>query len=1004
MFKWSAVLSVAAISLAAVAAAGEIKIDWSSPDVVESRMTRYKYVKIGPEYDKPKPGQPDPGVNYMMELEVSNEPPALMDRVLKRQAKLSGKLAGAPAGAAGSVWLEDNYGRVLDRAAVAGPDYAFALDASRCLRTGLHLKAELKGPDGPPVSAVETLRMVPLPEDPWRDFILGVYNMGARPGTGELFRQLGLDHRAVQTTNSPNLAVGKDLQFHASNILYSLLGLYHRDFKKWGEIKAIQAREKGPVQAVRHRCLSDPKEQKFITDILTAAALRFRPFQPLHYSIGDEVGIGDMASPHDLCGSAFCRAAFAQFLQRRYATVERLNAEWGTQYKDFASAELWSNWMALGRAKDANFAPWADRLEFNDQVLWDAVALGAKAIRQVDPTARCNVSGVQQPSCWQFDHWRLAQTVNCATPYDIGEGPDVLASFYNDGRDGKVHMPGFGAETDGLWRTFLRGHAIAQQWDSFGPEAYSKLIDIDAGKLTPLGQKVQEFADWVHAGPGVLRNASARRRDPVAILYSQPSLRGNWILEMTARPDVQDAGAGWITRGSWSVRKREMSFRVRVSWVQWMHDVGIWPRFVDASQVDAGFLTANGYKVLVLPRAVAISDKTAAAIRDFAAGGGTVIADTWCGIMDEHCRLRDKPALDELFGVRRTDWRKLNLDRLAPGERPIKVGELALPFVGFEATLKAAGEARPAATYKDADVIVTRSTAVPAVSIAGVSPAPGGTGFKPVLPGRAIYLNFDLESYFLHRLDGEMVAPARQFLLDRLAEAGVRPAAWVGPTRGPQPFHSAGHEVSLYANGRGWLVGVMMNPTVMYSEVGGVETRYKDIKGNVFNEPSPARLHLPDGLFVYDLTDAKALGRTASVDFTSQPMTGRLYACWPFEIKDLQAQATLTADRHVKITGQLVLASQPIDGAPKTGATGASFAPVPPVPSGGDEKLAVALRLRRPDGSEQRAYRKALDVVKGRFEIDLPMALNESGKWTVELFEPCTGKRLSLPVDMPAAK
>jgi hypothetical protein len=98
-------------------ARGEPAIRWDSRDVIESRMPRYKY-QFGPKYERPAdPKAPDPGSNYgSVRLTVTDEPPRLLDRVLKRGAKLTGRIADPPAGAkAGRAWLEDNYGRVLPR-------------------------------------------------------------------------------------------------------------------------------------------------------------------------------------------------------------------------------------------------------------------------------------------------------------------------------------------------------------------------------------------------------------------------------------------------------------------------------------------------------------------------------------------------------------------------------------------------------------------------------------------------------------------------------------------------------------------------------------------------------------------------------------------------------------------------------------------------------------------------------------------------------------------------
>jgi len=377
-----AVILIVTATYPSGAAKAKPRIEWGSRDIVESRMPVYRYHRIGPEYEKPKdPKAPNPGRNFMIELTVSDEPPRLLDRLLARRAVITGRIADAPAGAAtGSVWLEDDYGRIMDRTEVRPPAFAFELDASRCLGTGLYVKAELRAGGQVIWSGSEAVRMVPTDEDPWRDFILGVYNMGTRPGTAELFRQIGIGHMAVRTTNSPAYPVQHDLRFHASNIVYSLFGFYHRDLKRWRQIKAAQRAARGPIRLARHRCFSSPKEQKFITDILTAAAMRHRPYKPLFYGIGDEIGIGNMSAPVDLCASKWCLARFRAWLRKRYGSLERLNAEWATAYDRWDEVEMYSTWQALERAETGNFSPWADRLEFMDTVLAEAVALGAKTV------------------------------------------------------------------------------------------------------------------------------------------------------------------------------------------------------------------------------------------------------------------------------------------------------------------------------------------------------------------------------------------------------------------------------------------------------------------------------------------------------------------------------------------------------------------------------------------------------------------------------------------------
>jgi len=57
-------------------------------------------------------------------------------------------------------------------------------------------------------------------------------------------------------------------------------------------------------------------------------------------------------------------------------------------------------------------------------------------------------------------------------------------------------------------------------------------------------------------------------------------------------------------------------------------------------------LKERGLRTLILPHAIALSPDDARAIRSFAAGGGTVIADVQPGVFDIHSRRLPQPLLD----------------------------------------------------------------------------------------------------------------------------------------------------------------------------------------------------------------------------------------------------------------------------------------------------------------------------------------------------------------------
>ena len=78
--------------------------------------------------------------------------------------------------------------------------------------------------------------------------------------------------------------------------------------------------------------------------------------------------------------------------------------------------------------------------------------------------------------------------------------------------------------------------------------------------------------------------------------------------------------------------------------------------------------TLKPYRVILLPNFARMSDAQAKVIEAFARGGGSVVATFETGAYDDAGKLRDQPALAELFGIRRTGPRA---GEVGPtGERP----------------------------------------------------------------------------------------------------------------------------------------------------------------------------------------------------------------------------------------------------------------------------------------------------------------------------------------------
>jgi hypothetical protein len=132
--------------------------------------------------------------------------------------------------------------------------------------------------------------------------------------------------------------------------------------------------------------------------------------------------------------------------------------------------------------------------------------------------------------------------------------------------------------------------------------------------------------------------------DRIAIHYSQPSMRTEWML---ARKPEGDA---WITRSAKAERTDNDFLRLRESWCRLIEDEGLQYNFVSYMQVEQNELLKGGYKLLVLPQSSSLSTAEVSAIRQFISQGGIVIADGEPGTFDEHSRRLPQSPLADLFG------------------------------------------------------------------------------------------------------------------------------------------------------------------------------------------------------------------------------------------------------------------------------------------------------------------------------------------------------------------
>ena len=455
------------------------------------------------------------------------------------------------------------------------------------------------------------------------------------------------------------------LGFYVGNIATDFYAAYHRwqpDHPLTWLFDEAHARHRADpadrAAFMRRPSLSDPAWLGRIAARLRAHVRVLAPLRPLYYSLGDETGIADLTAAWDFDLSPPSLAAMRVWLRGQYGTLAALNREWGTGFAGWDEVTPTPTDAALAR-RDGNFAGWTDFKAWMDVAFARAVRAGAEAVHAADPTARAAIEGAQIPGWGGYDYTLLAGAVDVMeiTGADQAQG---IAQAFNPALVTLTTATGAGArEAYGVWRAALAGSRGTILWDPDG-----ELVAPDgrpgarwpalAGVLGELGGPV-----------GAYLRAATPHLDAVAILYSPASFRVEWLLD---RQRDAAAGKDWSLRNS-EAELAETGLRAAMRQAsEGLAHLGLQPRWLSPAMLAGGGL--RGARALILPHALALSDAEVTAVRAFAAGGGTVLADIPPGGYDGHGRRRDASPLDDVA-------------RLLPG----------LPRAGLGVHLAAAGVA-----------------------------------------------------------------------------------------------------------------------------------------------------------------------------------------------------------------------------------------------------------------------------------------------------------------------
>ena len=566
---------------------------------------------------------------------------------------------GRPVSGKGRLSIEwsDAHGRLVERREIpvelsGQQEIDFSLDLRRAAAIENEVRARL-AINGREEEARAAFIARPAAHS-WRDYEILMWQPGSAAAFGAL-RGLGVSGGVVFGNDRarPAFLLDNDMRWYVENIATDFFSPYHHYYPDhrpngWAFEEAKRLYRRDPAAAFeRHPSLSDPAWLEKIRQRLVETARYFAPYRPVFYSLGDETGIAELAAFWDFDFSKESLAAFRKWAAQRYGSLEALNREWGSAFRSWDAVMPMTTDEAIKRGDD-NFSAWADFKEFMDAAYAGALKMGAEAIRSVDPEAYVAIGGAQMPGWGGYDYSRIAGALTAIEPYDIGNNIEIIASLNPEMAVMTTSYARGAEEKRRVWHELLAGNRGLILWDEKGEFAGQRGVE-----AAPYFREIRE-------GLGALLMASRREPARIAIHYSQPSMRTEWMLEQ--RPK----GGAWVERTS-SVEASDSRFlKVRESWRRFLEDEGLAYRFVSYGQVERGEVRRGGYRVLILPRSSAMSQAEAKAVREFVAAGGVVIADGEPATFDEHGRRLRTPQLADLF---REPGRavRANADRSAGG-------------------------------------------------------------------------------------------------------------------------------------------------------------------------------------------------------------------------------------------------------------------------------------------------------------------------------------------------
>ena len=496
----------------------------------------------------------------------------------------------------------------------------------------------------------------------WDDYDVTMYHFGPNPVPGVW----PAVNRQLQELNVTTLAA------------YTLETSKHANYKVQAQtrIKGVESPDNGPDKdyylemkrkyietndkrlLIRKYGLKDPVYLNSVREELKTKVGDWKKFSPSAYYIFEEPSVTSYDDPLDLCFGETTLKSMREWLKKQYPTLEALNNQWGTGFKTWDEVIPDDSREARLRG---NYSSWADHRTYMETCWADLFKFVQETVNEIDPGGLVQLSGTQATSSHNgYDYSLLNKYVGQMNPYDI----DNQLEYHNTFNPNlKVSgQAGYGALGKGVLYDFYNHLFLKETGGSYVFWQVS-CLNPDL-RICQAGKDMKEgFDEMLKRGIGrLIASYEPENELKIAIHYSYPSIHAAWIADGEIGMKMYDNDS-----------KTLMQFnRNRDGWVKALHDMGVGFNFISYSSIELGGLDSNGFKVLVLPMSMALSDLEVQKIQAFVKQGGIVIADALPGVMDSHTKYLDERALADVFGITARVYSREDLVTPA-GEADLKV-------------------------------------------------------------------------------------------------------------------------------------------------------------------------------------------------------------------------------------------------------------------------------------------------------------------------------------------